>query len=123
MYLVINTKLPSLNEYINKNRTNRYVGAKFIKDVEDIISIFIKSACKKNTLAPVTEYPVKICIEWHEATKRRDVDNIQSAQKYILDALQQNGILKGDGRKYVAQIYHTIIDSDTDKVIVKIGVD
>ena len=57
----------------------------------------------------------------HEAekTKRRDVDNIQSAQKFILDALQHFSIIKNDSRKYVKQIHHTVIDDERDFVIVR----
>jgi Holliday junction resolvase RusA-like endonuclease len=66
------------------------------------------------------EKPCEIFIEWHEKTKRRDVDNIQSAQKFILDALQQHNIIKNDSRKYVKQIHHTVIDDKRDFVIVRI---
>ena len=34
-YFVIEEKLPSLNDVIDKNRTNRYAGAKYKKDIEE----------------------------------------------------------------------------------------
>ena len=37
-YFVIEEKLPSLNDVIDKNRTNRYAGAKYKKDIEEKIS-------------------------------------------------------------------------------------
>lgn len=111
----IEGKLPSLNDVIAKNRTNRYVGADFKKKIETSIGWAIKKA----KLKPI-ETPCVIEIEWHEATKRRDVDNIHSSVKFILDALVKNGILKNDSRRYVKQIYHEVIDDTTDFVVVKI---
>lgn len=115
----IKRKLPSLNDVIAKNRANRYFGAKFKADIEEAIGWDIKQALTKGTLKPVTE-PCDILIDFYESTKRRDVDNIQSAQKFILDSMVKNGILKNDNRKWVKQIYHTIKDSSTDYVKVTI---
>jgi Holliday junction resolvase RusA-like endonuclease len=65
------------------------------------------------------EKPCEIFIEWHEKTKRRDCDNIQSAQKFILDALQHCKIIENDSRKYIKQIHHTVIDDKRDFVTVR----
>lgn len=110
---VIEGKLPSLNEVIRENRSNRYAGAKLKKEIETLIGWAIKKA----KLTPITT-PCVIEIEWHEATKRRDVDNIQSSQKFILDAMVKNGVLKNDSRRYVKQVYHNVIDDDKNLVVV-----
>lgn len=115
----IKAKLPSLNEVIRANRNNRYEGGRFKTDVEEVIGWAIKQAIVKKTLKPVKN-PCVIYIDWHEKTKRRDVDNIQSSQKFILDAMVANGILQNDSRRYVKQIYHEIIDDNEDFVVVKI---
>ena len=115
----IKAKLPSLNDVTAKNRTNKYVGAKFKKDIEEVIGWAIKQALTMRTLHPVKN-PCVIYMEWHEATKRRDVDNIQSSQKFVLDAMVENGILQNDSRRYVRQVYHEIIDDRDDFVVVKI---
>jgi len=115
----IHAKLPSLNQVICKDRGNKFAGAVYKKDTEKVISRYIQLALKTGELKPVSE-PCIIRIDWYEKTKRRDVDNIQSSQKFILDALVNNGILHDDGRKYVTQIYHHIFDSDKDKVSVTI---
>ena len=47
---------------------------------------------------------------WYESDRMRDKDNISSAKKYILDALQKAGTLQGDGWKH--------INDFTDKFIV-----
>lgn len=116
----IHGKLPSLNEVINKNRSNRYAGAKFKADIEDYICAEIKLALRSGQLVPPGESPCIIKITWHEATKKRDADNIQSSQKFILDALQKCGVLKNDSRKYVRQISHCIADSCENKAVVEI---
>lgn len=112
-------KLPSLNEVINANRTNRYVGAELKKNTENMIFIAIKNAVGKGTLNAINR-PCIVHIRWHEKTKRRDADNIQSSQKFILDALVKCGILKNDSRKYVRQVYHEIVDDDENRVIVNL---
>nr|DAM48000.1 MAG TPA: Endodeoxyribonuclease RusA [Caudoviricetes sp.] len=115
----IHAKLPSLNQVVAKDRANKFAGAAYRKDAEKVISRYIQIALNTGELQPVSE-PCIIQIEWHEKSKRRDVDNIQSSQKFILDALVQCGVLKDDSRKYVKQIYHKIIDSDKDKVSITI---
>ena len=115
----IEQKLPSMNEYIRSCRANKYAGAEFKSSVESLIGWSIKSAMSKGTLKPIDK-PCEVYIYWHEATRRRDVDNIQSAQKFILDALQHYGIIKNDSRKYVKQIHHTICDNTKDFVIVNL---
>lgn len=116
---VIEQKLPSLNEYIRSCRTNKYTGAEFKSSIESLIGWSIKAAMSKGTLKPIVK-PCEVHIYWHEATKRRDVDNIQSAQKFILDALQHFKIIKNDSRRYVKQIRHEIIDDTKDYVTVEL---
>ena len=87
-------KFPSLNEYINACRSNRYAGAQMKKDVQYEISYYIARL-------PRFENPVKIEFNWYEKNKRRDLDNIAFAKKFILDALVENGKLKDDNRKCV----------------------
>lgn len=115
MYFKIEQRLPSMNELIEANRQNRFKGAKMKRDTEDIIGQYIRIARLRGTIKPISE-PVEVHIEWHERTKKRDCDNIQSAQKFILDALQKQGILVNDNRRYVRQIYSKIIDDTADFV-------
>ena len=117
--LLIDAQLPSLNEYQYACRSHWSKGMAFKQSVESVIGDFVRVALLKKKLHRV-EKPCEIFIEWHEATKRRDVDNIQSAQKFILDALQHFRIIKKDSRKYVKQIHHTVIDDKRDFVIVRI---
>lgn len=119
-YFIIDTQLPSLNDYIHKMNNHHQTGAKFKRDVEEEISGYILLAKAQRTLTPVTEYPVELNIEWHEKGEKRDVDNIKSAAKFILDAMKNSGIIKDDGRRYVSQIYDVIVNDKKTFVKVKI---
>ena len=114
MYKVeIQLKLPSLNDYIRACRSNKYVGAKFKKDVENDIMIFLRKL-------PTFTKPVKIHFHWVENNKRRDLDNICFAKKFILDALVKSGKLADDNRKIVTAFTDTFSYGKEAKVILEI---
>lgn len=105
-------KLPSLNEYINACRSNRFQGSKMKKEVEKDISEYLN--------IPNFEKPIKIHFTWIEGNKRRDLDNVAFAKKFILDALVKNGKLKDDNRRCVTAFTDTFEYSDDWKVILEI---
>ena len=115
----INCKLPSLNEVIAKNRSNKYLGAKFKKDIEEVIGWSIRQALASKTLKPTND-PSIIVIEWHKKDKRMDIDNIHSAVKFILDTMQKHKIIPNDNRKYIKQIYQQVIDDKEEYCLVQI---
>ena len=106
-------KLPSLNEYINECRKNKYAGGKMKKEVENDISIFIQRL-------PTFEKPIKINFTWIEGNKRRDLDNVAFAKKFILDALVKCGKLKDDNRKCVTAFTDSFSYGREWKVILEI---
>lgn len=119
-YFIIPFRVPSLNDYIKACRSNKYQGAQFKRDIEQSIGYAINGAVAAGDLTPCN-VQCKIIFTWHEENKRRDADNIQSGQKYILDALQTHGIIKNDNRKWVENTYHYIIDTPGEsKVVVQI---
>jgi Holliday junction resolvase RusA-like endonuclease len=95
--LVIEGQLPNLNEYTRACRSNKYVGARMKATSERIITTYIQQQLKgvafKNT--------VELSFRWYEPNKKRDLDNICFAKKFILDALVSNGIIIADGWKGV----------------------
>lgn len=111
----IEGRLPSLNDYVRANRAHWSKGADYKKTVEAGIIWQIKAAVNKGTLRPVTG-KVELVIDWHESDQRRDVDNIVSAKKFILDAMQSAGIIPNDNRKWVSGIHDNIIDDTRDYV-------
>ena len=108
--VVIDMKLPSLNEYINICRENRFKAAKFKQNLEDDIALFLRRL-------PVFEKPVRIHFKWIEGNKRRDFDNIAFAKKFILDSLVKLGKLKDDNRKFVTGFTDSFAYGDSTKVI------
>lgn len=111
----IDSKLPSLNEYQDACRANKYVGAQMKQAVEEQIQWCLKRAMMQGTLK-YTEAPHRYHFIWHERTKKRDPDNICSAKKFIFDAMQKMGVIPRDSRKYVVGFTDDFLDSDTDYV-------
>lgn len=123
--MVIPLRLPGLNDVIAKNRNNRYAGAVLKKQVDADISAQIRAA----RLRPVCD-PCIVHMVFDEPNRRRDVDNVESAKKFVLDALVKSGILIGDSPRHVigapaftrytqggAQVTVTIIeDNDVAKL-------
>lgn len=99
-----NGRLPSLNEYISKLNSNKYMANYFKQSVERDLVWTIKASDMKPIDKPCIVYVV-----YHEPDRRRDVDNIYSANKFILDALRKAGIIKNDSQKYVKDVIDTYI--------------
>lgn len=94
---LISKRLIGLNEYTGENRKNRYAGAKLKKEQEEFIIIEIKKQIKSAKI----ETPVRINYLWIEKDKRRDLDNVCFARKFIQDALVKADVLKDDGWGYI----------------------
>jgi Holliday junction resolvase RusA-like endonuclease len=116
MRVEINMKLPSFNDYIRICRENRFKANAFKQNLEEDIMLFT------NRL-PRYESPVTIHFHWIEGNKRRDLDNICFAKKFILDALVKSGKLKDDNRKCVTAFTDTFEYGDETKVILEIEPD
>ena len=112
--LEIPLKLPSLNQYINECRKNRYAGANMKRNIEQDIGFYI------NTL-PKYQKPIKIHFHWIEGNKKRDLDNVCFAKKFILDSMVKSGKLKDDNRNYVTGFTDTFEYGDKTKVILEIA--
>ncbi len=113
MIIEIPMKLPSLNDYIKQCRGNKYAGANMKAKIEKDISYYI------NTL-PKFEKSVKIHFHWIEGNKKRDLDNICFAKKFILDAMVKCGKLKDDNRRFVTGFTDSFEYGDETKVILDI---
>lgn len=101
-------KLDGLNKLIYLNRANKYLAAKHKKFVQgDIIY-------SMGNIPPIKK-PVEIYFLWIEPNKRRDLDNIFSAKKYILDALVTAGVLQNDTQKYVVKLQDDYIVDTKNK--------
>lgn len=107
-------KLPSLNEYITACNKHRMAGARFKKDVENDIGWYINRM-------PEFKKPVRMHFHWIEGNEKRDIDNIMSAKKFILDAMVKCGKLIDDKPKYVQWISDSFEYSDEWRVVIEIS--
>ncbi len=112
----INKRLMGLNEYTKANRTNKYVGSQAKKDEQRYIEWCIIEQLGNLRI----DKPVKGKFTWIEENKRRDLDNICFAKKFILDALVDMKVLKDDNRKIVTSFVDEFKYADKSKVIVEL---
>ena len=110
---IIPDRLPGLNDYTKANRANMYQGANMKKSEVQKIALYIPKW---------RQYDGKVIVEfrWYEKDERRDPDNIVFAKKFILDALVNSGVLKGDSLKYIIGFVDKV---DVDKKNPRIEVD
>lgn len=117
MKFIIPGRLDGLNEYTSSNRTNRYKA----NNDKKINQMHIQYAIKKAGLNKVNEYPVRLRINWYEPNKKRDLDNIVFATKFIQDALVNEGILANDSQKYINGLeHHVYCDKENPRIEVEI---
>lgn len=111
----IPVRMPSLNEYIKAIANNRYGGGS-MKDEWDALVV---QSVKMARLGHFTE-PITIEFHWYEPNKKRDIDNVAFAKKFILDGLQKSGVLTGDSYRWVkgfSDHFHYEKDKEGVKII------
>ena len=91
--LIIDGRLPNLNDYTKANRTSPIVGNQMKQKQEDYIGGFILEQLHG------VHFTGKSFLHftWIEANRNRDLDNICFAKKFILDALVKNKVIETDG--------------------------
>lgn len=113
----IEGQLPGLNEYINVERTSKYLAADMKKSVQEMIAWTAKSHL------PGVQIKGKVFIlyRWVEPNKRRDPSNVAFAKKFIEDALVDIGVIQNDGWKHIYGFADSFsVDKDNPRVEVTI---
>ena len=112
--LTIKGTLPGLNQYQYACRSHFSKGAKMKKQYIALVSAYIFQQLKGVHIAK----KVKIEYLWYEPNKKRDLDNISSfGRKVIQDALVDNHILENDGWNNVVGFSDTFfIDSKDPRI-------
>ena len=103
MTLRFDYSFPTLNEYIDVERRNRFAAAKLKSKATEAakLSVFAQTRKTLNGL-----FDVKI--RWVRVNNRHDPDNVYFGAKFILDGMVNAQLLKGDSRKHIRNISHTI---------------
>lgn len=116
--LIVPTRLNNLNDYISAERTSRYKGAEMKAQNEELVKIAIKQQMEDIRI----EEPVFMEYRWYEKNRRRDLDNISSfGRKVIQDALVQTHVLQNDGWKEIEGFSDEFfVDADNPRIEVLI---
>ena len=116
--LTIPGRLPGLNEYINASRSHAQEGGRFKKRSQELVCWYVLKCLGRRTI----ERPVFLKFTWYEQDKRRDLDNISSfGRKIIQDALVTSGVLHDDGWGYVVGYSDKFkVDKDNPRIEVQI---
>lgn len=105
--VVIPGRLPGWNEYVAVERRNRFAGAKMKKDTSWLVAFYARKARLEPFVGPVV-----VRIRWVEPNRRRDVDNVQGASKFVLDGLRDAGVIVNDTQKRVRHVEHLPLEVD-----------
>lgn len=100
MKLIFPGEFPSLNEYINAERRNRFIAAKIKKET----TLRVVQDCAQTQ--EHIDYPIHILCGWYTKNERKDPDNVAFAIKFLLDGIVTAGVLKNDTRKDILTISH-----------------
>lgn len=113
--LVIPGRLPGLNEVINAAKLRKGKWSAYY-EMKKNYTEYVYQMARKAKLTPIPE-PVFIEFRWREIDRKRDLDNIAAAKKFVIDGLVAAGVLRQDGWKHLAGF------SDTFQVAEDAGVD
>ena len=112
MKLKIDYKYESLNNYINKCRTNYFMANKIKQQETDLSAL---AFCK---IPVIKKYPIEIKFIWHMKSKIADLDG--KFAKNIIDGLVRANKIPDDNVKYINKITHNYIQDNKDYVEVEI---
>ena len=112
MKIKIHYMPPNWNDYINAERTNKYIASKIKQDEKRIMMYLCKGTKYEGS------YPVEISFKPHYLAYRQDLDNFR--YKGILDGLVSAGVLKNDNLKCIQKIVIEPIFDDAECVEIEI---
>ena len=114
--MVVEGRFPSLNDFISAERANRHVGAKMKRRETDRARAAAVAAGMPRFVGPVS-----VRFLWVERDRRRDLDNVAFAKKFVLDGLVEAGVLEDDGQRHVAALQDTFeVDPARPRVVVEV---
>lgn len=111
MKYIIEHKFTSLNVYIAKERSNRYVAAKCKKDETNIAYLSLLGKPKIDCTNGV-----KLHFRWYIKDKRTDLDNLTFGRKGILDGMVKANIIPDDSLRYIVGFIDDIVIDKHERV-------
>ncbi len=116
MKFILTGEYATLNEYTDANRTHYRYGAAVKKAETNRAAVELALQWKGETVPKSI-----IKFTWYRKNKRTDPDNIIFAKKFILDAMQEVGILENDGWKQIAGFEDRwLVDKDNPRVEIEV---
>lgn len=114
--MVIEGRFPSLNDYVEAERLNRYRGAAMKRtQTERVQAVAVAQGL------PRFAGPVAVRFLWVEPNRRRDLDNVAFAKKFVLDGLVAAGVLEDDGQRHVVALQDSFeVDPANPRVMVEV---
>lgn len=118
--VVINGRLPGMNEYTEAQRCNRHKGAKLKADSQKTCEWQIKNQLRG---VHITK-PIRLHYIWYERNMRRDLDNVAGfGHKVFQDALVACRVIDNDGWKNISGFTDTFaVDREHPRIVVMLEV-
>lgn len=96
MKIYIPFNFDNWNEYIKKERSNKFIAAKVKAEEKDIVKWYTRGSVYKG------KYPVKLIVTKYFKDKRQDLDNVRI--KGVLDGLVASKVIKNDNLTCITEI-------------------
>lgn len=90
-------ELVDLNTYIRIERGNKFNAAKIKREMTELVAWTVRSLYGNQKIGTI----FSVEIEWFVPNARKDPDNIAFAKKFILDGMQEAGLIPDDSMKYI----------------------
>lgn len=111
--IVIEQELMDLNNYINAERSNRFMASKIKKEQTAIVSNVIKKEMVAGLIIKEEHFPLDFEFHWFMKNKRKDKDNIVFAKKFLFDGMIDSGLIVNDGWKEIGS-FTDIVEVDKE---------
>lgn len=110
--------MPSLNEYVNTERGNRYGGAGLKRNNTQLCAVYCRAAMNQGFKF---DNPSVVHCTWYMKNKRKDPDNIAFAIKFILDGMMKVGLIKNDNWEMIKGLKHDfVVDKEHPRVEIEL---
>lgn len=106
--------IPTLNEYIDAERSNKYRAAAMKRAITQRIKWWTMNQTRLKIIGLHD-----VVLTWTRNDRRHDADNIYAGVKFILDGIVAAGTLAEDNRKCIRNISHRIQQGKKEVVVVE----